>query len=96
MGVSIFAEFSDNFRVIMLVMDEEIFSILVGVNFNFSQSIMHGHHLVTFRNSTIQPIFQNSHFISFFKFLNKRFYGAVSADIIKNLFDIIFVTFQID
>lgn len=96
MRVSVLTEFTDDLGVVELIVAEEVFGVLIDVDLDFGERVVDGGDLVSFSNSGIEPGFKDSDFISFVEFFNEGFYGAVTSDVIENLFNIDFIAFKID
>lgn len=96
MRISVLAEFTNNLSIIEFVVQEELLWVLIGINFDFSHSVMNCWDLNVLWTSFFQPVFKNGKLASSFKFINQFFHRNAGSDCFEDLLNVTLVTFQIN
>lgn len=94
-GIPLLAILTDNFGIVVLVINEEILRIFVDIDVNFGQSIVERWFLNSFIVSRFKPLLKHSQFTFLLEFINK-FRNWAHSDRIEKLFNVNFITVKLN
>lgn len=93
--VSLLTVFSDDLRIVVLIVDEEIFWVLVDVNVDLGEGIVKSWLLDTLVSPGLEPRLKHSELSSLLKLINKVWNWA-DSDRVEQLLDVELITVKLE